>query len=117
MKTVAFDENLLEPIENYKLDEEALELLRELEVKCSQLMIKKDRDYGGSWQKRGIMSVNENSARKWDRLQNLFKNGFSIEVKDETVLDTLMDLRNYVSLYIYFMLTKNPELLKQFKTI
>lgn len=110
---IAFNKALMEEIPDYKMDSETKRTLERLEQKCMNILEAKDADYGGSWQKDGIFSVHFNLKRKFDRLHNIFKNGFKQE-SGESALDTLMDLRNYVSLYILYMLHKDPELLKEF---
>lgn len=107
---IYFKKSVLEPIPDYKLN---IELLKKLEDKCLGLMREKDADYGGSWQTDGVLSVHMNLKRKFDRLHNIFKNGFNTNVDNETVLDTLMDLRNYTSLYIMFLATKDKGILKE----
>ena len=101
---VKFRKDLLEAIPGYKFD---LETIEKIERVCKQIMVAKDKDYGGSWQKDGLLSAHLNLKRKFDRLHNLFMSGFDTEVGDETVLDTLIDLRNYTTLYLKFLTKKD----------
>lgn len=108
---VVFDRDLLSEIENYSLNNN-LELIELIDKFCIELLKRKDSDYGGSWQKDGILSAHLNTKRKFDRLHNIFLNGLNFDTQDDTVLDTLVDLRNYVTLYIVFMVNKDVNLKK-----
>lgn len=110
---VCFDVESMEQIQNYDI-KDVLSFLEKLNSASMKITESKDKDYGGSWQKDGVIGVHLNTKRKWDRLHNLFQNGFQNDLKDETVMDTLVDLRNYVGLYIYFMDKKNPGMLQSF---
>lgn len=103
---IKFKKALLEPIPDYRLDMDTIGVIEEA---CKDLMRKKDKDYGGSWQQDGLLSVHMNLKRKFDRLHKLFLEGFNPSVEDETVLDTLIDLRNYTTLYIMFMVKKDTD--------
>jgi len=110
-KRISFDEELLKEIQGYSL-EKNMKLLHKIEQISLSVLEKKDADYGGSWQKDGVLGAHLNMKRKFDRLHNIFMNGFDTKLDEETVMDTLLDLRNYISLYIVFMCNKNPEYLK-----
>ena len=103
-----FDKKLMEQIEDYHI-KDVLVFLDTLHKTSQKITEEKDKDYGGSWQKDGLLSVHLNTKRKWDRLQNIFENGFEMNLESETVIDTLIDLRNYVSLYAFFINKKYPE--------
>lgn len=103
---VMFLKELLTPIKDYNFEPD---LVDKIEGVCKKIMIEKDKDYGGSWQKDGLLSAHMNLKRKFDRLHTIFLNGFSTEVADETVLDTLIDLRNYTTLYISFLTQKDDN--------
>jgi hypothetical protein len=112
---VIFQKNILTPIPDYKLD---MELISRINSVCEEIMKDKDKDYGGSWQADGLLSAHLNTKRKWDRIQNLFMSGFdNTQVNDETILDTLLDLRNYVTLYISFLIRKDPNMSEVFKEL
>jgi len=113
MSKVCFDKDLMSQIENYNV-EEVLEFLDKLHSVSQKITKEKDEDYGGSWQKDGLLSVHLNTKRKWDRLQNIFENGFNVNLETETALDTLIDLRNYVGLYTFFLSKKYPEQFQKF---
>ena len=76
VETVQFNKELMSEIKGYKFDSETKMTLCRLEEKCMSILEAKDADYGGSWQKDGIFSVHFNTKRKFDRLHNIFKNGF-----------------------------------------
>jgi hypothetical protein len=101
---ICFDKKLLEQIQNYNI-EDVLLFIEKLDEESRNIIRSKDKDYGGSWQQDGILSVHLNTKRKWDRLQNMFENGFQTP-ENESIMDTLLDLRNYLSLYIYFISDK-----------
>lgn len=113
-----------EPIRSARADEDRFHHLPFLEPialgDCAQLD-RKDREYGGSWKKRGGVGVFMMLARKWDRLENmvdelkhyrisdtdnafvagpydLFSHTIGGELANssgERMLDTLGDLRRY----------------------
>lgn len=69
---------------------------------CDQLhetYVKKNEDYGDSFgksvAKRGITAAMVRLEDKWNRLDNLTLHPENIQVKDESIADTLLDLANY----------------------
>lgn len=64
----------------------------------------KDRDYGGSWCKRGGANAFFMLVRKWDRIETALKmkgnlaNAIGFDERDEGILDDLGDLRRYLLL-------------------
>lgn len=69
--------------------------------KMHQIYLKKNKDYGSSfdrqYDKYGMTSVLIRLSDKLNRLEQITKAG-TIEVKDESVDDTLLDLANYAIL-------------------
>lgn len=62
----------------------------------------KNRDYGGSWKRRGeLVSILPNIARKSDRLETVVTTG--VQMSGETMLDTAIDLFVYVEKYRLFL--------------
>lgn len=61
--------------------------------------VKKNHDYGDSFgksvQKRGLVAAMVRMEDKWNRLDNLTLHSESMQVKDEAIADTLLDLANY----------------------
>lgn len=70
----------------------------ELSAKNHEIYIKKNSDYGDSfskmYQELGIVSAITRIGDKYNRLVNLSK-GTTAQVKDESIVDTLMDMANY----------------------
>ena len=65
----------------------------------------KDKEYGGSWQRRGGTGAFMMAARKFDRLEeSVKKHGYDIfraieqDTRAEGVLDDIRDLRAYLTL-------------------
>lgn len=65
----------------------------------------KDKEYGGSWKKRGGIGAFMMLARKWDRLEERVKNlNYDVftavqgDDRSETVIDDIRDLRRYLLL-------------------
>lgn len=80
-----------------------------------EVILDKNREYGGSWKSRGGVGAFMMFARKWDRLENAltirdeqkkvigFRDLFAVAEKDtraEGIVDDLEDLRNYLILAI-----------------
>lgn len=69
--------------------------------KMHQIYLKKNKDYGSSfdrqYDKYGMTSVLIRLSDKLNRLEQITKSG-TVEVKDESVDDTLLDLANYAIL-------------------
>lgn len=80
-----------------------------------EVILCKNREYGGSWKSRGGVGAFMMFARKWDRLENAltirneegvsigFRDLFELAVTDnrpEGIIDDLEDLRNYLILAI-----------------
>ncbi|MEM3781792.1 MAG: nucleotide modification associated domain-containing protein [Candidatus Micrarchaeaceae archaeon] len=67
----------------------------EIGKECYELGVRKNKDYGSdNILKFGTMGIIVRIGDKINRLNNLFKTGTQ-EVKDEKLLDTLMDIFNY----------------------
>lgn len=89
-------------------------LLKQL-GKAVDVILYKNREYGGSWKSRGGVGAFMMFARKWDRLENAltirnekgvsvgFRDLFELAITDdrpEGIIDDLEDLRNYLILAI-----------------
>lgn len=70
----------------------------ELSQKNHQIYINKNNDYGDSFSKvykeLGIISAVTRISDKYNRLVSL-ATGTEIKVKNESIIDTLMDMANY----------------------
>ena len=84
----------------------------------------KEAVYGQSWRKYGNMSAFLNTARKWDRIDNIMRNAmengmnflFSDEAgtAQETFLDTVVDLANYSLLWVGYIASEHPDMWNRF---
>ena len=90
------------------LGHETLEINRDAVVRAIvRLHTAKDRAYGISWKKRGEMtSILSNVARKVDRLIEFSRN--SLELSDESALDTAVDLFVYALKYRLYLIEQIP---------
>ena len=74
----------------------------------------KGKAYGDSWKRRGGVGAFFVMARKWDRLENLLiRVGYDIFrsdelALDETIRDTMADLRRYLTLIENHLRLKKP---------
>ena len=59
-----------------------------------ELFLKKNKDYGDAFATYGTIGVLVRLGDKINRLQNISKTKVELEVKDETLRDTLIDLHN-----------------------
>jgi len=74
------------------------------------LHARKDRSYGAAWKRRGErISVLPNIARKVDRLV-VFAHT-QMEMQDEPILDTAVDLLVYCGKYLLFLVDLDSDLL------
>lgn len=72
------------------------------------LQYKKEGAYGRSWCKRGEMDTFFNTARKFDRIENMMLNGAKDEVGEGKV-DTVGDMASYGLLWLTFILREHPD--------
>lgn len=100
--------NMLEGLENYNTPEVTTRL-KDMATAMVRQFKQKDADYGGSWQKDGIMSVHFNFKRKVDRVMAQFANGTMTSGKGENIADTLIDLATYSLMYAYYLENKNKN--------
>lgn len=79
--------------------------------KADKLQLQKGLIYDKSWRRRGAVGVFHNMARKWDRIENIFKHfskGEELDVSrlatgDESIVETVADLHVYTGkLLTYF---------------
>lgn len=74
----------------------------------ASLQYRKEGTYGRSWCKRGELDVFFNTARKFDRIENIMINGARDEVGESTI-DTVGDLTNYGLLWMTLYCRKSPQ--------
>ena len=89
-----------------------IQLHKEICDQLNETYKKKNEDYGDSFgksiAKRGITAAMVRMEDKWNRLDNLTLNPENIQVKDESIADTLLDLANYC-LITYLELYAVPQ--------
>lgn len=82
--------------------------IAEVVLDLGTTLLKKNQDYGGSVWKRPVLAPNLDNGTailvrasdKISRLNNLLDNPDKVEVKDESLTDTLKDLAAYFILYL-----------------
>ena len=65
-----------------------------------ELFLKKNKDYGDAFATYGIVGVMVRIGDKLQRFSKITSKSVEIEVTDETLRDTLMDLHNYAAMAI-----------------
>jgi len=68
---------------------------------------RKNIDYGNSFEADGVVGTVIRIGDKLKRLKTISEKGHVIKVKDEKLLDTLMDLANYAAMGV--MLLKDDD--------
>lgn len=77
-------------------------------ITLSKTQCKKEGTYGRSFCKRGELDIFFNTARKFDRIENMMINGARDEVGEGTI-DTVGDMANYGMLWLTYYIRENPE--------
>ena len=75
--------------------------MKKIQAEGLDLFIKKNTDYGNSYKQFGLIGVLVRLQDKMNRAMNVTQN--SIQVKDETLRDTLIDLHNYAAMALMEM--------------
>ena len=75
--------------------------MKKIQAEGLDLFIKKNADYGNSYKQFGLIGVLVRLQDKINRALNVTQN--SIQVKDETLRDTLIDLHNYAAMALMEM--------------
>ena len=121
-------DNLIKEYEKYVKSQELLHPdgvnAQKILVPLLQLQHDKEAVYGQSWRKYGNISAFLNTARKWDRIDNIMRkameDGMSLLFTDEggtaqeTFLDTVVDLANYSLLWVGHIASEHPEMWNKF---
>tara|TARA_B110001452_G_scaffold234285_1_gene212492 strand:+ start:181 stop:447 length:267 start_codon:yes stop_codon:yes gene_type:complete len=71
-----------------------------IQKECLELFIKKNKDYGDAFATYGTVGVLVRIGDKLQRYAKITSKDISIEVSNETLRDTLMDLHNYAAMAI-----------------
>ena len=88
------------------------ELIKKIFDKCRVILLKKGHDYSGeedclsNLRDFGFLGVVVRLGDKYNRLKNFVKQR-TLQVKDESVVDTLLDTINYAFLAIIFYCIEN----------
>tara|TARA_B100000287_G_C20670132_1_gene793085 strand:+ start:3923 stop:4318 length:396 start_codon:yes stop_codon:yes gene_type:complete len=84
--------------------------LKKIQDECRELFEKKNKDYGDSFSTYGTVGVLVRISDKLRRFTNISSKSVEIQVSDETLRDTLMDLHNYSAMAIMLLNDKKPNL-------
>jgi len=71
-----------------------------IQKECLELFTKKNKDYGDAFATYGTVGVLVRIGDKLQRYSKITTKDISIEVSNETLRDTLMDLHNYAAMAI-----------------
>lgn len=78
-----------------------------------KIFIKKNHDYGNSFEQslneEGLAASRIRMGDKWNRYKTLSKNDSNIQVKDESLRDTLIDLANYAIMTVMWLDKQNSN--------
>lgn len=77
-----------------------VEQLEAIQKECRELFSKKNSDYGDAFATYGTVGVLVRIGDKLQRFSKITSKSVEIEVIDETLRDTLMDLHNYAAMAI-----------------
>ncbi len=77
--------------------------LKNIQEECLKIFEKKNADYGDAFATHGVVGVLVRINDKLSRFTNITTKGIEINVTDETLKDTLMDLHNYSAMAIMCM--------------
>ena len=77
-----------------------VEHLEAIQKECRELFSKKNSDYGDAFATYGTVGVLVRIGDKLQRFSKITSKSVEIEVIDETLRDTLMDLHNYTAMAI-----------------
>ncbi len=77
--------------------------LEKIQKDCRILFEKKNKDYGDAFASHGTIGVLVRISDKLNRFTNISSNEIKINVTNETLRDTLMDLHNYAAMAIMCM--------------
>lgn len=79
--------------------------------KMHEIFIKKNHDYGNSFEQslneEGLAASRIRMGDKWNRYKTLSKNNSNIQVNDESIRDTLLDLANYAIMTVMWLDKQN----------
>tara|TARA_B100000768_G_C11274197_1_gene374966 strand:+ start:1099 stop:1362 length:264 start_codon:yes stop_codon:yes gene_type:complete len=79
---------------------ERVQKLGSIQKECLDLFARKNKDYGDAFATYGTVGVLVRIGDKLQRFSKITSRDVTIEVTDETLRDTLMDLHNYAAMAI-----------------
>ena len=80
-----------------------IEKFKNIQKECLQIFIKKNNDYGKSYKTHGLIGILIRVQDKINRLSTITKNSYNVNIEDETLKDTLLDLHNYCALALMLL--------------
>lgn len=83
-------------------------LLREQKMSY-EVAKRKNKDYNDSWAKQGLVGVLTRLSDKLERALNISDDGHTVQVVDEKLEDTLVDLSNYSLMALMIMHGYRPD--------
>ena len=112
MKKVIFKQSDLVGLPEYD-SKQMLTVIERLMASGRTLFTEKDAQYGGSWQKDGLIGAFLNLKRKMDRLLNKWSNGELLGLDEdstrESITDTFVDMNNYSYMMLGLMFLKSKD--------
>lgn len=91
-------------VENTEELNDFMKEYKKIVTDLSELCIKKNKDYGSSvvdtYDKFGDISYLTRITDKYNRILSLYQNKGKHEVKDESIIDTALDMANYCLLWV-----------------
>ena len=86
-----------------------------VQAEALEMFKKKNKDYGDAFATYGPVGVLVRLGDKLARLQNITRDGIAIDVEDENIRDTLLDLHNYSSMAIMLLDEDPPRPLRAWR--
>ena len=82
--------------------------MKNIQKQGLELFEKKNKDYGDSFSKKGLIGILIRISEKIDRSVNITNNEITL-IDNESIRDTLIDLHNYSAMGIMLMNEKNKK--------
>ena len=82
--------------------------MKNIQKEGLELFEKKNKDYGDSFSKHGLIGILIRISEKIDRSVNITNNEITL-IDNESIRDTLIDLHNYSAMGIMLMNEKNKK--------
>jgi len=111
-KDLVIKSHMIVPLSDYETEKVA-NFMDKINRASVAMFKKKDADYDGSWQNRGLFSIQSNFERKVDRVNSQFYGQITVGESGENVADTLIDLSNYSNMYAYYLYMTDSSVKKQ----